>query len=86
MPHFDSTEPPQPPEPFLLDVADPEVAYPRFKRRLTLMERIDALEQSILELREQLAHARGFRAIGDSTRFEAAPDEYPARDGKGDDC
>ena len=95
--HFDNTDP-QPPQPFMLDVSDPDVAWPRFRRYMgfagqiaELQAKMEALEASILELRTALAQARGFRVIDGSKRFEPAPSpidgarDYPTRD-EGDDC
>lgn len=77
--HFDNNDP-KPPEPFVLDISDPDTAWPHFKRYMgfagqiaELQSKVESLEASIVELREQIATARGFSVIDGSKRFTPAP-------------
>lgn len=71
---------PQPPEPFVLDISDPDTAWPHFKRYMgfagqigELQTRMAELEASIVELKARLDQKpQAFR-------------HYPARDNVGDD-
>jgi hypothetical protein len=97
--HFDND--PKPPTP-LPDIANPDIAWPRFVRYRTLSERLTEAEETIAELRADIAALRasqpirivnGRRVFTQQGLFDPAPDpidaarDYPARDGMdGSEC